>query len=224
MSAVPRPTMWSPSTRTPPPSQSGTVSRWPTSAIAGPSPPVRATTALPRRSCATPSSAQRSATRPAITSSSPLGEGSRTSASQTSATDPLNGDAMVAERRVEGRLAVGRLRAVADHERALELVGAGRELLGTGARNGDRAGRHAAAVLHRPGAGDVDHGHRRGQRHAGADHGLALDDDALGDDAPRAEERAVLDDHGPGAGRFQHAADADAAGDVDVAADLRPGA
>ena len=37
---------------------------------------------------------------------------------------------------------------------------------------------------------------------------------ALDDDAARADEAAVLDDHRPRAGRLEHAADADAAGQV----------
>ena len=57
-----------------------------------------------------------------------------------------------------------------------------------------------------------------------AEHGLATDPDALHDDAARADERAVLDDHGTGLERLEHAADADAAAEVHVGADLRAGA
>ena len=64
-------------------------------------------------------------------------------------------------------------------------------------------------------------GGRRGQHDVGAEHDLALEVPALGDDRARAEEAAVLDDHGARAGRLEHAADAHAARDVDVAADLR---
>ena len=46
------------------------------------------------------------------------------------------------------------------------------------------------------------------------------DVDALDDDRPRADERAVLDDHRPRLSRLEHAADADAAREMDVGADL----
>ena len=51
----------------------------------------------------------------------------------------------------------------------------------------------------------------------GAEHRLLADAHALDDDAARADERAVLDDHRPRAGRLEHAADADAARQVHVA-------
>ena len=60
--------------------------------------------------------------------------------------------------------------------------------------------------------------------HAGADHGPLADEDALDDDRARADEAAVLDDHRPRARRLEHAADADAAGEVARRADLRAGA
>ena len=47
------------------------------------------------------------------------------------------------------------------------------------------------------------------------------DPHALDDDAARADEGAVLDDHRAGLQRLEHAADPDAAREVDVGADLR---
>ncbi len=55
----------------------------------------------------------------------------------------------------------------------------------------------------------------------GREDGALADPDALGDDAARAEERAVLDDHGCRLRRLQDAADADASCQVDVGPDLR---
>ncbi len=49
-------------------------------------------------------------------------------------------------------------------------------------------------------------------------------DHALGHFRARADEAIVLDDHRAGLQRLEHAADADAAGDVAVLADLRAGA
>ena len=48
--------------------------------------------------------------------------------------------------------------------------------------------------------------------------------DAFGDFRARADEAIVLDDHRPGLQRLEHAADADAAGNMTVLADLRAGA
>ena len=52
----------------------------------------------------------------------------------------------------------------------------------------------------------------------------ALDDHALDDFRARADEAIVLDDGRARLQRLEHAADADAAGEVHVAADLRAGA
>ena len=53
------------------------------------------------------------------------------------------------------------------------------------------------------------------------EHRAGADAHALGDDAARAEEGAVLDDHRRRVRRLEHAADADAAREVHVGADLR---
>ena len=67
-------------------------------------------------------------------------------------------------------------------------------------------------------SGDVDHRHAGGQDDAGADHRLAADPHAFDDHAARADEGTVLHDHRRGLERLQHAADADAAGQVHVRA------
>ena len=115
-------------------------------------------------------------------------------------------------------------RALPDDQRAGHAEGAGREGAFAHARDHDRARRDAAAQLHGALARDVEHRGRCGQHDAGPEHDLALEVPALGQDDARAEEAAVLDDHRARAGRLEHAADADAAGDVDVAPDLRAGA
>ena len=60
-----------------------------------------------------------------------------------------------------------------------------------------------------------------GEHDVRAEHGPRADAHALDHDAARADERAVLDDHGRGLQRLEHAADPDAAGQVHVGADLR---
>jgi hypothetical protein len=85
----------------------------------------------------------------------------------------------------------------------------------------DGAGRHDAAVLDRLRPRHVDDRHARRQGHVRGEDGTRADAHSLGHDAARAEERPVLDDHGARVGRLEHAADADAAREVDVGADLR---
>jgi hypothetical protein len=67
-------------------------------------------------------------------------------------------------------------------------------------------------------------GTRRRQRDVRPEHGAGADAHALGEDRARADESTVFDDHGTRARRLEHAADADAAREVDIRADLRPGA
>src|SRR5215212_6751602 len=55
------------------------------------------------------------------------------------------------------------------------------------------------------------------------DHGALADQNPLDDHCAGADEDAILDDHGPRAARLEDAADPDAAGEVDVRPDLRPG-
>src|SRR5690606_7866173 len=89
------------------------------------------------------------------------------------------------------------------------------------ARHHHRAGRHATvmnftglAIVDARALADID-AHR--------DHRVFLDHNALGDFRTRTDEHVVFDDHRTGLNRFQHTADANAAGEVDVLADLRAG-
>ena len=122
----------------------------------------------------------------------------------------------VVQRRLQIRLRV----PLADDQRAPDLKRAGGEVLRPGAGHDDGVGRDVAAILDRLGTRHVDHGHRRGERDVRREHGALADQHALGEDAARADERSVLDDHGPCLHRLEHAADADAAGEMDVGADL----
>ena len=72
--------------------------------------------------------------------------------------------------------------------------------------------------------GAVDDLGRRADEDAHRQHRAVLDDDALDDLAARADEAIVLDDDRLGLQRLEHAADADAAREVAVLADLRAGA
>src|SRR5207247_4946728 len=84
----------------------------------------------------------------------------------------------------------------------------------------DCTGRHRAWGRDRARTGDVDHG-ARGREHARRrDHGSGTDPHALDEDGTRADERTVLDDHRRRLRRLEHAADADAARQVHVRADL----
>ena len=81
----------------------------------------------------------------------------------------------------------------------------------------DRAGRHVAAVL--DGSSPVTSmiGVEAVRTTFAPRTASSPDDDPLDDDAARADERAVLDHDGRRLGRLEHAADADAAREVDVA-------
>ena len=65
---------------------------------------------------------------------------------------------------------------------------------------------------------------RGGDEDAHRDDGALADDHALDDFRARADEAIVLDDRRIGLQRLEHAADPDAAGKMDVVADLRAGA
>src|SRR3546814_17158306 len=62
------------------------------------------------------------------------------------------------------------------------------------------------------------------EEHAHADHAVVADDETFDDLRARTDEAVVLDDRRRRLQRLQHAADARAAGDVAVLADLRTGA
>src|SRR6185369_16917014 len=83
----------------------------------------------------------------------------------------------------------------------------------------DAAGRHAAVVDLARGA--VVDARRLADEHAHADHAAFFHDYTFDDFGARAYEAAVFDDRRGGLQRFEHAADAGAAGYVHVAADLR---
>src|SRR5581483_9985161 len=61
---------------------------------------------------------------------------------------------------------------------------------------------------------------RGAQEHTHGEHRALAHDHALDDLAAGADEAIVLDDHGLGLQRLQHAANADAAGDMHALADL----
>jgi phosphate transport system ATP-binding protein len=104
-----------------------------------------------------------------------------------------------------------------DDHRAVETVRA--VLRRHAAGDHHRAGRHVplqyftAGTVVDAGAGADEYSHR--DNRAGADH------DALDDLGARADEAVILDDGGRSLQRFEHPADADAAGQVYVAPDLR---
>ena len=62
------------------------------------------------------------------------------------------------------------------------------------------------------------------EKHAHRQYRALAHDDALGDFRARADEAIVLDDHGLGLQRLEHAADADPAGNMHALADLGAGA
>ena len=87
----------------------------------------------------------------------------------------LHAHAEVAQRIIQARLQIGAGLAAADDERARHLVLAGRELLGDGAGNDDRAGRHVATVFLGLVAGDVDDFGAARDGNARADYGFLAD-------------------------------------------------
>src|SRR5690606_12965145 len=121
---------------------------------------------------------------------------------------------------VEARLRTRLLVDLLDDDGAVEPVLA--VLRRQRAGDDDRAFRYAAledlagfAVVDARALADVD-AHR--------DHAAATDDHALDDLRARADEAVVLDDRRRRLQRLEHAADADAAREVNVAADLRAAA
>src|SRR5690606_14756276 len=126
----------------------------------------------------------------------------------------------VAQGLIEAGLLVRTLFALADDQRARNLVFPRRKLLRPHAGDHDAARGHATAQLLRLGSRNVDDW--CGRRHGDScpDPGLVLYERAFDDDRTRADEAPVFDDHGARAGRFEHAADADAAGQVAIFTDL----
>src|SRR5438093_13107140 len=109
--------------------------------------------------------------------------------------------------------------ALDDHRavQAVQAVGA-RQVAADDHRTGGDA-----AIAHFAGGAVVDLG-ALADVHAHRDDRVLLDDDAFDDLGARADEAVVLDDGRVGLHRLEHAADADAAGEVHVLADLRAGA
>src|SRR5215211_1747360 len=113
----------------------------------------------------------------------------------------LGSHALDDHRAVQAVAAVGRRQRTADHDTA-----------GRDAAVSDLAGH---AVVDLGALADV---------HAHADHRVLFNDDAFDDLAARADEAVVFDDRRVGLQRLEHAADADAAAQVHVLADLRTAA
>src|SRR5260221_3397876 len=131
----------------------------------------------------------------------------------------------VAQELVDRGLGAGALVDPFDDDGAIEA--GGRAAVGIGAarqiaRHDHRVGGDAAAEDFAGGA--VDDARRRADEDAHREHRPGLDDDALDDLAARADEAIVLDDHRVRLERLEHAADADAAREVAVLADLGAGA
>src|SRR5207248_1316488 len=103
--------------------------------------------------------------------------------------------AVLAQRLVETDLEVGRFAPPADDQCAGEVIRTGSEIPRTGAGNHDRARWHRAAMLPWFRPRHVDHRNARGERHIRAEHGARADAHAFGEDAPRADECSVFDDH-----------------------------
>ena len=132
-----------------------------------------------------------------------------------------DGHVEVAQGGVQAHLAVGRLGAAAEDERARDAELARGKLLVTRPRDDDAARRDAAPVLDdlgpltsRMAVDEV----RTTPAPMTASRPIAH---ALDDDGARTDEDAVLDDDGRRPRRLEHAADADTAGQMAVAPDLR---
>src|SRR3954447_1278166 len=227
MSDAPRPQRVSPSVRATSLPLAGTVSVWPASTRRDArSPSVRAITLSPTRVTASPPTPRSSASMwSAITASPRLGERMSMSSAvraRRSTTRPASDvDAVVAQRLVEQGLVValaGREPPQEQHARQPE-VPAGK-LLQPAGLDTDRPRRdHPAADLL---AGlRVDDGDRRVEDHPFAEHRALTHDRTLRDHRPAADHHLVADHHGRRVLRFQHPADPDAPGEVDVFADLR---
>src|SRR5207253_9637651 len=82
-----------------------------------------------------------------------------------------------------------------------------------------RIGRHLADMD--LAGGPVDYFRRGADEHAHREHRAGADDHAFDDFGTRADDAIILDDHRVGLQGLEHAADADAAREMAVLADLR---
>src|ERR1041385_1334173 len=131
----------------------------------------------------------------------------------------------VSQQFVDAGLGAGLLVDALDDDGAIEVragLAVGHWLAGERAGHHHRIGRHLA-LEHLPG-GAVDDLGRGAEIDAHRQHRALAHDHAFGDLGARADEAVVLDDHRVGLQRLQHAADADAAGEMTVLADLGAGA
>ena len=179
MSAAPGPYSRSPSMRGGPSCSVRTTSRCPASATCGPAGAARqrhderVAVAADRRAPARSVREPLAATASQSACSSPIGDGiaaepeqrlgERASGALTPRTPKSRSAAL------RRRLLVGALLALADDERARHADSPAGNCFGAHAGDHHAARRHAAAVLDRLGAGDVDDRRRRGEHHAGAD-------------------------------------------------------
>src|SRR3569623_462754 len=133
---------------------------------------------------------------------------------------PASGRSDPAQKFVDADLGQRLLVDLLHDHRAIQTVAAilGRQVAG----HHDRTGGHAT-VHDITGLAVVDLG-RLADVDAHRDHAVVFDDHAFDHFGARADEADVADDGGVGLHRLEHAADADAAREVDVLADLRAGA
>src|SRR5262249_36236270 len=128
------------------------------------------------------------------------------------------------QRVVERGLLVSRCFAFTDDQGAIDLKLTSRKVTFATTRHNHGTRRDATLEDHRLGPRHVDDGRARCQAHLRTEHRAGADQHAPGDDAARADKRTVFDDDWPRAWRLQHAANADAAGQVNVPPNLRPAA
>src|SRR3569623_319433 len=133
---------------------------------------------------------------------------------------PASGRSDPAQKFVDADLGQRLLVDLLHDHRAIQTVAAilGRQVAG----HQDRTGGHATVHVF-TGLAVVDLG-RLADVDAHRDHAVVFDDHAFDHFGARADEAVVADDGGVGLHRLEHAADADAAREVDVLADLRAGA
>src|ERR1700728_2816871 len=132
---------------------------------------------------------------------------------------------LIPQQFVDAGLGAGFLVDTLDDNRAIKIwrrrAAVGR-LAGHSARDHHRISRHL--TLQRRAGVAVDDLGRGAKKDAHRQYRAFTHDYALGDFGARADKAFVLDDHGAGLQRLEHAADAGAAGNVTVLADLGAGA